>query len=148
MPTAVRTRDPRTFMAPEVWERQVRLIMRDHGVERGLAERTLGQTVAFLVTSAERPEVEMAPAPRVDLGVHSFVLDTVNYTDFCRTAAGRYVHHVPRLPEGGSEPPSLKATVRAVKAAGFAVDHELWNATEADCSQCHAGCTDSPAGGK
>ncbi|MEU5304906.1 glycine-rich domain-containing protein [Streptomyces noursei] len=121
--------------------------MRDHRLDRELAERTFGQTVAYLVASAERPDVAMGPARRVDFGVHSFVLDTINYTDFCLMVAGRYVHHVPHLPEQNtSEPYVLRDTVEAIKAAGFAIDHELWNATESDCSQCHAGCSDSPVG--
>ncbi|MEV5872766.1 hypothetical protein AB0L75_00780 [Streptomyces sp. NPDC052101] len=120
--------------------------MRDHEMDRELAERTFGQTVAYLVTSAEHPDAHLAPAPRVDLGVHSFVLDSINYTDFCVMVAGQYVHHVPHLPEAGNSPSPLKSTVQAIREAGFAVDHELWNATAADCSQCHAGCTDSPVG--
>ncbi|RLU92083.1 hypothetical protein CTZ27_19665 [Streptomyces griseocarneus] len=145
--TAVQLREPRAFVAPDVWEREVRLVMRDHGMGRDLAERTLGQTIAYLVTTAERPDVRMGPAPAVDLGLHSFTLDTVHYTAFCSAVAGRYIHHVPHLSqENGGLPPSLRETVRAVEAAGFAIDHELWNSTEADCSQCHAGCTDSPVG--
>ncbi|MGK5637409.1 glycine-rich domain-containing protein [Streptomyces sp. URMC 126] len=149
MATAVQTRDPRSFVTPEVWEREVRLIMRDHSVERETAERTFDQTIAYLVTSAERPGVHMGPAPRVDVGVHSFVLDSINYAAFCNAVAGHYIHHVPHLSEqGGGEAPSLRETVQAIKASGFAIDYELWNADESDCSQCHAGCTDSPVGGK
>ncbi|MCD9143002.1 glycine-rich domain-containing protein [Streptomyces albireticuli] len=149
MTTAVETRDPRSRVAPDVWEREVRLIMRDHGTDRGLAERTFGQTIAYLVTSVERPDVRMGPAPSVDLGLHSFVLDTINYTAFCNAVAGHYIHHVPHLPqENVSQAPSLRETVETIKAAGFTIDHELWNASETDCSQCHAGCTDSPVGGK
>ncbi|MGD3111315.1 glycine-rich domain-containing protein [Streptomyces sp. YGL11-2] len=146
MATAVQTREPRTCVIPEVWEREVRLIMRDHDMDRELAERTFGQTVAYLVTSAERSDVDMGPARRVDLGVHTFVLDSINYTDFCLMVAGRYIHHVPHLPEQNTGGPYvLRDTVEAIKAAGFAIDHELWDATESDCSQCHAGCSDSPA---
>ncbi|GAA0434898.1 hypothetical protein [Streptomyces luteireticuli] len=149
MATAVQLRDPRTCVTSEVWEREVQLIMRDHGMDHETAERTFGQTIAYLVTSVERPDVHMGPAPRVDFGVHSFVLDSINYTAFCNTVAGHYIHHVPHLPQQNSgEAPSLRETVQAIKAAGFGIDHDLWNADEADCSQCHAGCTDSPVGGK
>ncbi|MEU8580340.1 glycine-rich domain-containing protein [Streptomyces abikoensis] len=149
MATAVETRDPRSCVAPDVWEREVRLIMRDHGTDRDLAERTFGQTIAYLVASAERPDVRMGPAPSVDLGLHSFVLDTINYTAFCDAVAGHYIHHVPHLPqENGSQPPPLRETVHTIRAVGFDVDHDLWDANESDCSQCHAGCTDSPVGGK
>ncbi|MDT0306944.1 hypothetical protein RM780_08200 [Streptomyces sp. DSM 44917] len=142
----MRSRDPRTCVTPQVWERQVRLIMRDHALERATAERTFAQTVAYLVTSAERPDVEMGPARLVDLGVHTFVLDTVNYTEFCLAHAGRYIHHVPHLPEEKpGQPYVLRGTIQAIREAGFAIDRELWNAKEVDCHQCHACCSNSPS---
>lgn len=71
----VRLRDPRSCVSPDVWEREVRLIMRDHRVDRELAERTFGQTVAYLVTSAENPDIPMGPTPAVDKGAAGFPLD-------------------------------------------------------------------------
>jgi hypothetical protein len=142
---AVELRDPRTCVSSAVWEREVRLIMRDHDLDRELAERTFAQTVAYLVTSAENPGILMGPAPRVDLGVHSFVLDTLNYTNFCQRHAGRYLHHVPHLPEEpASRPMVLQQTIAAIRAAGFPLDIELWGALDVECTQCHAGCHDSP----
>lgn len=133
-------------MDEKIWEREVRLIMRDHDMDREMAERTFGQTVAYLVASAEHPDVEMGPARLVDFGVHSFVLDTVNYTEFCVRHAGRYIHHVPHLPEEtAGQPYVLKATIQAIRDAGFTVDRELWHAEETDCHQCHACCHDSPS---
>jgi len=38
---------------------------------------------------------------------------------------------------------TLKGTVAAIRAAGYELDGELWGLA-ADCTQCHAGCTDSP----
>ncbi|WP_239081472.1 hypothetical protein [Streptomyces sp. SID9727] len=124
--------------------------MRDHAMERDLAERTFGQAVAYLVTSAECPEIRMGPSPAVDLGVHSFVLDSMNYMAFCDQHAGRYIHHVPHLPgEGTQGPPTLGDTAKAIRTSGFEIDPELWTMEDAaDCSQCHAGCTDSPNSGK
>lgn len=44
-------------------------------------------------------------------------------------------------PERGS----LKTTVQAIRAAGYRVDKDLWPVSAtSDCSQCHAGCHDSP----
>lgn len=41
---------------------------------------------------------------------------------------------------------ALSYTVDAIDAAGFYVDTELWPTAHAGkCSQCHAGCTSSPA---
>ncbi|GIF09939.1 glycine-rich domain-containing protein [Actinoplanes siamensis] len=56
----------------------------------------------------------------------------------CRNAAGEPITQEPV--RGG-----LKVTVRAIHGAGFRVDRDLWPAAAtADCTQCHAGCHDSP----
>lgn len=150
MATAVQIRDPRACVPSQVWDREVLLITRAHATGRDLAERIFGQAVAYLVTSAERPEARIGPSQAVDLGVHSFVLDSINYMAFCDRHAGRYIHHVPHLPgEDTQEPPALRGTVEAIRASGFEIDTELWTVKDAaDCSQCHAGCTDSPNSGK
>jgi hypothetical protein len=138
-------RDPRTCVSEQVWDREVRLIMRDHDMERELAERTFGQTVAYLVTSAENPDIPMGPTFDVDKGVHSFVLDTPRYWDFCMQHAGTYLHHVPHLPDERAEQPMvLYDTIQAIRTAGFPLDDELWGALEVKCHQCHACCHDSP----
>jgi hypothetical protein len=89
----------------------------------------------------------------VDLGWHAFILYTAEYAAFCDRVAGRFIHHSPDdvpAPEGISAVP-IAATVKAIRAAGFVVDDELWvgAGVSADCStskchQCHAGCYDSP----
>lgn len=141
----VALRDPRTCVLEQTWEREVRLIMRDHDMDRELAERTFGQTVAYLVTSAENPDIPMGPTFEVDKGVHSFVLDTPRYWDFCVRHAGTYLHHVPHLPEERAEQPMvLYDTIQAIRAAGFPLDDELWSARDVKCHQCHACCSDSP----
>ncbi|USX56446.1 hypothetical protein [Lentzea sp. HUAS12] len=143
--TTVVLRDPRTLVSPEVWERLVKLIMRDHDIDFDLAERTFGQTLAYLVAAAENPGTPMGPTPAVDLGVHTFVLDTPRYIDFCQTYAGRYIHHVPVLEDDhGSPQQVLRTTIEAIRKAGFDPDRELWNAADVDCNQCYAGCHDSP----
>jgi hypothetical protein len=138
-------RDPRDCVTAEMWDREVRLIMRDHDMDRELAERTFGQVVAYLVTSAENPDRPMGPTPEVDKGVHSFVLDTPRYIDFCQRHAGQYLHHVPHLPEErAGQPMVLHQTIQAIRTAGFRVDDELWGAQAGDCHQCYACCSESP----
>ncbi|NGY61253.1 hypothetical protein G7043_20210 [Lentzea sp. NEAU-D13] len=142
---AVGLRDPRTLVSPEVCDRLVKLIMRDHDMDRELAERTFGQTLAYLVTAAENPGTPMGPTPAVDLGVHSFVLDTPRYIDFCQEYAGTYLHHIPHLAEErDSQPMVLHGTIQAIRAAGFPLDAELWQAEDVDCHQCYACCHNSP----
>ncbi|WP_045311809.1 hypothetical protein [Lentzea aerocolonigenes] len=146
MSSAVILRDPRTCVSAEVWDREVRLIMRDHDRDRDMAERIFGQAVAYLVVAGENPDIPMGPTPIVDEGVHSFTLDTPNYFQFCdENNDGRYIHHIPHLTgEGQDGPLVLNGTIRAIRRAGFAVDAELWNAPSVDCNQCYAGCHDSP----
>ncbi|WP_394617394.1 glycine-rich domain-containing protein [Lentzea sp. JNUCC 0626] len=146
---AIRLRDPRTLVSLEVWARLVKLIMRDHDLDFDLAERTLGQTLAYLVTSAENPGTTMGPTPAVDLGIHTFVLDTPRYIQFCQTYAGTYIHHVPVLDEelDSQSAQVLRDTIEAIRNSGFQPDLELWQVTALDssrCTQCHAGCHDSP----
>ncbi|MGQ0839752.1 glycine-rich domain-containing protein [Actinokineospora sp.] len=119
--------------------------MRDHAMDRDLAERTFAQTVAYLVTSAENPDTPMGPTPAVDKGVHTFVLDTPRYWNFCLEHAGIYLHHVPHLPEErAAQPKVLSSTIQAIREAGFRLDNELWDARDVNCHQCYACCSGSP----
>ncbi|MGZ0233354.1 hypothetical protein [Streptomyces sp. CPS1] len=47
----------------------------------------------------------------------------------------------------GAAQATRERTLAAITAAGYTVDEELWP-DMAECSQCHAGCTDSPNSGK
>ncbi|WP_223884458.1 glycine-rich domain-containing protein [Micromonospora craniellae] len=87
----------------------------------------------------------------MDIGWHTFILHTREYAEFCQRLAGRFIHHQPEPDpddsrRSGPEPigAPISRTVAAIVAAGFAVDHELWGGASAECSQCHAGCHDSP----
>ncbi|MBQ1027481.1 hypothetical protein [Micromonospora sp. C95] len=109
----------------------------------------LDQALAFLGTCATTTGL-LGPSDLVDIGWHTFILHTREYADFCQRVAGRFIHHQPEPtseePPSGPEPigAPISRTVAAITAAGFAVDHELWGGRVADCTQCHAGCTDSP----
>lgn len=136
------TRDPRDFVSPEVWEREIALLMRDHPFDRSMAERVFSQAVAYLVTSFENRGQgrELGPGPLVDIGVHVFILDTRNYAEFCQRVGGEFLHHVPAVEfkvDG-----TVMRTAHALVEAGFAVDWPLWEADAAKCSPCHPG-TDS-----
>ncbi|WP_331725690.1 hypothetical protein OG264_38880 (plasmid) [Streptomyces xanthophaeus] len=116
-----------------------------------LGERGVNQMTAFLATST-RSEEPLTPSLRVDLFWHALVQRTVPYVAFSRALGVDYIHHVPDDDEG-TDPEAGRAamatTTAAIRAAGFTIDAEFWpDEGAADCSQCHAGCTDSPAGGK
>ncbi|MEU8131953.1 glycine-rich domain-containing protein [Streptodolium elevatio] len=110
-----------------------------------LADRIVSGTAVFLAVSAANPVQRMTPSALIDVGWHAWVLHTRDYAEFCATL-GRFVHHVPTdearpATEGRAE---VTRTADLIKSAGYPVDAELWAVAGADCSQCHAGCSDSP----
>lgn len=133
-------RDPRQFVEPEVWERQIALLTRDHPWDSVMAERCFGQAVAYLVTAMEKwgQGLELGCGPLVDIAVHGFILDTRNYAAFCRRHFnGRFLHHVPEIEfkyDG-----TVKRTARVIAANGFTVDWPLWERDAAKCSPCAPG---------
>ncbi|MFI5987805.1 hypothetical protein ACIBEA_44010 [Streptomyces sp. NPDC051555] len=115
-----------------------------------LGERGVNQMAAFLATSTQTDE-PLTPSLRVDRFWHKFLKRSVPYVAFSRALGVDYIHHVPEDDEEGSDPAAGRAamavTTAAVREAGHHVDAEFWpNEGAADCSQCHAGCTDSPVG--
>ncbi|MFD4576501.1 hypothetical protein ACFWNK_30245 [Streptomyces sp. NPDC058417] len=162
-PGGVQCRDPRVllnevrpyvkerlyniFEAPgsqgvDLWEREVRLLLRDSVAVRSLAERILGQAVAYLITAMENPGVDMGPGYTVDLGIHQIMLDTPVYFAFCeRYNGGRYKHHAP-LVERRRDGTVLR-TAGLLRRSGFRVDTELWEVDASDCGPCDDKVPDS-----
>jgi len=133
----------RDLMSAELFDRLAHRIRLDHPeLAAGMAERILDQALAFLGTCAVTTE-PIGPSELVDIGWHTFILHTADYTDFCDRIAGRFIHHIPDEPEGDRAGSPLAASVAAIRASGFTLDPALWF-SRADCTQCHAGCTDSP----
>ncbi|MFC9424510.1 glycine-rich domain-containing protein [Streptomyces sp. NPDC056987] len=165
MSTAVVIRDPKAYVTPDVWEREVTLLLRNPENTRELAEAKFGQAIAYLVTCGKNPDLLMGPSKQVDEAWHSFMLDSIPYHHFTDRHFGRYIHHVPELPGAAAGalssaddevkkdgrdaetggPLVLERTINAIRAAGFEIDPDLWGMeSAADCNQCHAGCHDSP----
>ncbi len=133
-------RDPRDFVTPDVWERQIALLTRDHPFDTVMAERLFGQAVAYLITAMEKwgQGLEVGCGRLVDMAVHAFILDTVNYREFChRHFDGRFLEHVPELEfkyDG-----SVERTASVIAENGFPVDLPLWEHDFAKCTPCHPG---------
>ncbi|MEU6631728.1 hypothetical protein ABZ905_26125 [Streptomyces parvus] len=148
----VGTTDPATLITPEVMERLATRITQDHpDTDLPTARRIIGQAAAFLAASATLPGAQLSPSKAVDAGWHTFILHTVDYAEFCERVAGRFIHHVP-TPNAETHKASAAArtrTLNAITAAGYRIDHDLWpdTAKMGNCSQCHAGCSDSPNSG-
>lgn len=147
----VGTTDPITLVDPKVAERLARRITTDHPeISEPTARRIVGQAAAFVAASGRYPGQSLSPSQLVDYGWHAFILHTVDYARFCERTVGGFVHHIPT--DDSEETPSgaratRERTLAAIEAAGYAVDEELWPDL-ADCTQCHAGCSDSPNSGK
>jgi hypothetical protein len=143
----------RTPLSAMLADRLVARIAAEHPeLTADLPARILDQTLAFLETCATATE-PIGPSVLVDIGWHTFILYTHEYTEFCDRVAGCYIHHVPDDTPTGDEWPTVPkpgvatpaATVAAMRRAGYEVDMPLWSMnTTAECSQCHAGCHDSP----
>ncbi|WP_028568960.1 glycine-rich domain-containing protein [Salinispora tropica] len=149
--TTLALRRGTSLVSPELFDQLTIRIAKDHpNLPAGMPARILDQALAFLGAAAVTTE-PIGPSDLVDIGWHTFILYTRDYAAFCDRIAGRFIHHNPEdgsewptNPNGGSVP--LSRAVAAITATGYRVDAALWNTTaiDADCTQCHAGCHDSP----
>jgi hypothetical protein len=151
--------NPRELISPALFFRLVSRIADEESVSREYAERIMDQALAFLAACALNPDAGLAPSETVDVGWHTFLLYTREYAAFCEQVAGRFIHHTPDDEAGAprvdddtaggaaqAKTMTIGVTVNAMRAAGLPVDIDLW-IRAGDCSQCHAGCHDSPRGG-
>ncbi|SDY42863.1 hypothetical protein SAMN05421504_105526 [Amycolatopsis xylanica] len=134
----------RTLIAQNLFTRLADRITTEHGVTPELAERIMDQALAFLRVCANDQGEPFSPSPQVDIGWHTFILDTQEYAAFCQRVAGRFIHHVPNdrgtpraKPEPGGE---MARAMHAISSAGFAVDPDLWLTRAANCSSGDDGC--------
>lgn len=132
-------RDPRSFVTPEVWDRQIKLLVRDYPFDSVMAERLFGQAIAYLITAMEKygQGLEIGCGQLVDTAVHAFILDTVNYREFCQRYFGRFLEHVPEIERKSDG--TVVRTAEVIAANGFQVDLPLWEADFAKCSPCRPG---------
>ncbi|WP_329266676.1 glycine-rich domain-containing protein [Streptomyces sp. NBC_01451] len=132
--------DPHSHITPELWNKQVALLMRDYPYDDVMATRVLGQAYAYMLTAmASRGRGQaIGPGHIVDIGVHTVILDTVAYAELCdRYNDGVFLHHVPLV--GMKTDRSVVRTAHQIAAHGFEVDLPLWQADAAKCSPCHPG---------
>lgn len=137
----------RSLIPTALFDRLSQRIADEHDMDRALAERIMDQVLAFLAACAVNITRPIGPSNMVDIGWHTFILYTRDYAEFCKSLAGRFIHHVPADDESGTDADpraELEATVAAIGAAGYRVDDDLWVAGARDCSQCKDGCHDDP----
>lgn len=138
-------------LVPEdVRDRLARYIVREHPeFSVDYAARLVVESARFQAASAARPEVRMSPSVLVDHGWHAWLMNTRD-RDALMDRIGGVVHHVPDLPgeDNGDAKEIRRQTLDAMRQTGNAPDLELWPAASGECTQCHAGCSDSPNSGK
>ncbi|MFI9393059.1 hypothetical protein [Streptomyces bauhiniae] len=134
------TRDPRDYVTPEVWDREVTLLMRDNPFDKVMAERLFAAAVSYLITAMEKwgQGLEMCCGRIVDIAVHTFILDTRNYREFCaRHFNGGFLEHIPEI--AFKHDGSVERTAHIIAANGFPVDWSLWEADYTKCGPCRPG---------
>ena len=125
-----------------LWEREIALLLRDHTMVRSMAERILGQAVAYTVATMEHKDVHLGVGKLVDIGVHQLILDTPVYFAMCDVYnGGSYRHHAPFI-QRRSDGLCL-STAEFLRSDGWAIDAELWAIDGAECSPCDNKVPDS-----
>lgn len=138
MTTAVATKNPKDYLSPEIWDREVTLLTRDNPFDRVMAERILGQAIAYLITAMNHPGEPLGVGQLVDYGVHTLILDTKIYREFChRYNNGRFLDHIPAIER--KRDGTVERTAHVIEKEGFAVDWPLWEHDFAKCSPCAPG---------
>ena len=135
----VPARSVREVVPPDLWERQVGLLVRDYSYDSTMAGRILGQGYAYLLTAMRHrgESLGLAPSELVDIGVHAIILDTVAYADLCdRFNGGHFLHHVPKAEMKNDG--SVMRTATIIASDGWDVDLPLWTGA-AECGPCHPG---------
>ncbi|MFJ4832130.1 hypothetical protein ACIP79_19845 [Streptomyces sp. NPDC088747] len=138
-PTAGTVRSARNAVPAALWDKQVRLLMRDHPYDSVMAARVLGQGYAYLLTAMRHrgESLGLAPSTLVDIGVHTVILDTLTYFELCnRFNGGHFLHHLPEVDV--KDDGSVLRTADVIAADGWDVDLPLW-ADAAKCGPCHPG---------
>lgn len=133
-------RDPKSFVTPEVWEREIKLLVRDYPFDTVMANRLFEQAIAYLITAMEKHGQQLAIGcgELVDIAVHAFILDTRNYRKFCHQYfGGQFLEHIPEIDRKYDG--SVQRTAEIIEANGFRIDWPLWEKDFAKCTPCSPG---------
>ncbi|MFG2635313.1 hypothetical protein ACGFX8_15605 [Streptomyces sp. NPDC048362] len=137
--TANDLRTGRALVSSDLFDSIAEFTVIHFGYDQEKAERATDQALAFLATVGTAT-VKMVPSDDVDGALHSFILHTADYREFCEMHAGRFLEHNPR-PGGGSRVlAEVQATAHAIKANGFMVLDALWTVNGENAAQCDSDC--------
>ncbi|WP_330331869.1 hypothetical protein OHS33_20540 [Streptomyces sp. NBC_00536] len=120
------TRDARSLLSAEEFDGVVATVSGNNpDISSSDCVRITLEALKFVAAAAQFPG-GMRPSRTVDEGWHTLILHTVVYARLCRQL-GRFVHHVPELPDPTRYTPgALDHTLARIQAAGFEPDMSLW----------------------
>ncbi len=142
-----------------LWARVTARIRKDHEFQSRFGEMDesdqinwseciFNETIGFL-KFCSLGVGSFGPSPLVDIGWHTFMLYSRDYTDFCEDLCGTYIHHEPTDdPTMVHESHEPDATPNAMIANGIAVNNELWEGldhsrcgpTDPSATRCQGSC--------
>ncbi|MFD5656900.1 hypothetical protein [Streptomyces hirsutus] len=137
-PTTIEVTPARTLVDGSFFTRLSSRIATANSLDTELADRIADQTLAYLAACAQKQPGTgtLSPSPTVDLGLHEFLQYTEPYDRFFEDHGWEKVHHHPfDRPERTYESAAviLERTTRAIEAAGYRLDAELWAASSVSC---------------
>lgn len=145
-PGAASLADVLAYSNPDVVER----IARDHSMTVEQAESVFRDTIRFLYLAGATDAKILAPTKSIDKGWHSFLMFTRDYSKFCTTYFGHFIHHAPRR----SSDPAPKINQLAVT---FEIARQFFGPSlssnwsydieAADCQKCTSACSPDTGGG-
>ena len=116
-------------------------IVKEHGFSEVAASAVLDEALVFMHLAANNPGSGLGPSPLVDIGWHTFILYTREYTDYCQAAFGRYLHHSPfNAEEQATIARPVADTVKFMAEHGITYDADLWRIRTAECTDGESAC--------
>ncbi|WP_225838650.1 hypothetical protein [Streptomyces sp. NK08204] len=128
----------RSLVEPAFFERLSQRVAKSHKLDTARAEAITDQALAYLATSAQKPDgaPTLYMSADVDPAWHEFMTFTADYDRFFQRPGWHKVHHNPCDGWGGATYPTpeeaIPPTVAAIRAAGYEVVPALWTA-RVDC---------------
>lgn len=129
----------RSLVDPAFFTRLSRRVAKTNRLDIARAEAITDQALAYLATSATKPEdaPTLYMSADVDPAWHEFITFTADYDRFFQRPGWHKVHHHPSDGWGGATYPppedAIPPTVDAIRATGYEVIPHLWSA-KTDCS--------------
>ena len=123
-----------TPLETETSNRIIARMRQDYGLSQNDASAIMQETLVFLNMVGRNPGCPSSPSPLVDIGWHTFILYTREYTEYCHKVCGSYIHHRPTdTAELRADAKPVQATVDFMSSNGIVYNPELWDSGPNHC---------------